>query len=148
MTYRAPVRAAGLRAALASLAHRTYREVQAVRGISFELAAGELVGFIGPNGAGKTTTLKLLSGVLHPTAGTAQVLGCTPWRRERHFLRQIAMIRGSRPLAAPVELTVLDALRFQQLVYEVPDAEFRRNLAELVDMLELDSLLARQLRAL
>jgi ABC-type uncharacterized transport system ATPase subunit len=148
MTYRAPVRAAGLRAALASLFHRIYREVQAVRAISFELAAGELVGFIGPNGAGKTTTLKLLSGVLHPTAGAAHVLGCTPWRRDQRFLRQIAMIRGSRPLAAPAELTVLDALRFQQLVYEVPDAEFKRNLAELVEMLDLEPLLARQLRAL
>jgi ABC-type uncharacterized transport system ATPase subunit len=148
MTYRAPGRAAGLRAALSSLFHRSYREVQAVRAISFELAAGELVGFIGPNGAGKTTTLKLLSGVLHPTAGTAQVLGHRPWRRERHFLRQIAMIRGSRPLAAPIELTVLDALRFQQLVYEVADQEFKRNLAELVEMLELQPLLARQLRAL
>src|SRR5258705_3127229 len=65
MTYRAPVRAAGLHAALAAPFHRTYRQVQAVRGISFQLAAGQLVGFIGPNGAGYTTTLKLLSGVLH-----------------------------------------------------------------------------------
>jgi ABC-type uncharacterized transport system ATPase subunit len=148
MTYRVPVREAGLRAALASLVRRTYREVEAVRGISFELAEGQLVGFIGPNGAGKTTTLKLLSGVLHPTSGAARVLGCTPWRREHHFLRQIAMIRGSRPLAAPAELTVLDALRFQQLVFEVDNAAFQRNLAELVEMLNLEPLLARQVRAL
>jgi ABC-2 type transport system ATP-binding protein len=148
MTFRAPVRAAGLRAAVASLVRRTYRTVEAVRGVSFQLEAGELVGFIGPNGAGKTTTLKLLSGVLHPTAGTAAVLGFTPWGREPRFLRQIAMVRGSRPLAAPPELTVLDALRFQQLIYEVAEDAFRRNLAELVALLDLGPLLPRQIRAL
>jgi ABC-2 type transport system ATP-binding protein len=148
MTYRVPVREAGLKAALASLVRRTFREVEAVKGISFVLEPGELVGFIGPNGAGKTTTLKLLSGVLHPTAGVARVLGFTPWRREQHFLSQIAMIRGSRPLAAPGELTVLDALRFQQLIYEVPEEQFKRNLAELTEMLDLEPLLQRQVRAL
>jgi ABC-2 type transport system ATP-binding protein len=148
MTYRAPVRETGLRAALASLARRTFREVEAVKGISFALEPGELVGFIGPNGAGKTTTLKMLSGVLHPTSGMARVLGFTPWRREHRFLRQIAMIRGSRPLAAPGELTVLDALRFQQLIYEVPEDQFRHNLAELTEMLSLEPLLQRQVRAL
>ena len=101
MTYRAPVREAGLGAALRSLVRRRFREVEAVREITFSLEPGEVVGFIGPNGAGKTTTLKILCGVLHPTAGTAHVLGHTPWRRARAFLRQIAMIRGSRPLGAP-----------------------------------------------
>ena len=148
MTYHAPVREAGLRASLASLFHRQFREVAAVRSISFTLKPGEVVGFIGPNGAGKTTTLKMLSGVLHPTSGEARVLGFIPSRREPSFLKQIAMIRGSRPLAAPGELTVLDALHFQQLVYEVPRAEFDRNLAELAETLNLEPLLQRQVRAL
>ncbi len=148
MTYRTPVREAGLRASLASLFRRQYREVAAVRSISFALEPGEIVGFIGPNGAGKTTTLKMLSGVLHPTTGDARVLGFIPWRREPPFLKQIAMIRGSRPLSAPGELTVLDALRFQQLVYEVPRAAFERNLAELSEILNLAPLLQRQVRAL
>lgn len=148
MTYRAPVREEGLRAAMVSLIRREYREVQAIKGISFDLQPGEVVGFIGPNGAGKTTTLKILSGILHPTTGEAQVLGHIPWRRERAFLRQIAMVRGSRPIGGPNELTVLDSLRFQQLVYEVPANEFDRNLAELKEMLELGSLLQRQVRAL
>ncbi len=148
MTYRAPVREAGLRAAARSLFRREVREVRAVQGISFDLEAGEVVGFIGPNGAGKTTTLKVLSGILHPTGGEARVLGYVPWRREREFLRRIAMIRGSRPLSVPGELTVLDALRFQQLVYEVSQDGFKRNLAELTDMLDLGPLLDRQVRAL
>ncbi|GBF06136.1 ABC transporter related protein [Deinococcus aerius] len=148
MTYRVPVRGAGLRAALGALTRPQFREVPAVRGVSFQVGQGEIVGFLGPNGAGKTTTLKMLAGVLTPTSGNAQVLGHTPWRREAAYLRRVAMIRGSRPLAAPGELTVLDALRFQGRVYDVPDREFRANLAELTDLLHLQELLPRQVRAL
>src|SRR5438270_12889531 len=148
MVYRAPVREEGLRAALTSVFHCTYREIRAVQGISFELEAGEVVGFIGPNGAEKTTTLKTLSGILHPTGGEVSVLGYTPWNREPAFLRHIALIRGSQPIGGPVELTVLDSLRYQQLIYEVPDEAFKANLAELVEMLNLEPLLTRQIRAL
>ncbi len=148
MTFRAPVREEGLGAAVRSLFRREYRDVEAVRGISFELEAGEVVGFIGPNGAGKTTTLKILSGILHPTGGEARVLGYVPWRREPGFLKQIAMIRGSQPIGGPGELTVMDALRFQQLIYEVPEDEFHKNLSDLAEMLELEPLLQRQVRAL
>jgi len=148
MTYRTPVRPAGLRASIGALFHRRYREVTAVRGISFGVSPGEVVGFIGPNGAGKTTTLKLLSGLLYPTSGLVQVLGHAPWRRDYRFLRQIALLRGSRPLSAPPELTVLDALRFQQVLYDVHDVAFRGNLADLSAMLGLEPLLQRQVRAL
>jgi ABC-2 type transport system ATP-binding protein len=72
-------RETGVRAALQSLVHRRVEEVPAVDGISFDLAPGEIVGFLGPNGAGKTTTLKMLAGLLHPTAGGATVLGYVPW---------------------------------------------------------------------
>ncbi|OIV38066.1 ABC transporter [Mangrovactinospora gilvigrisea] len=148
MDFRAPVRPPGLRAALASVVRPRYRTVRAVRGLEFALRPGEVAGFLGPNGAGKTTTMKMLAGILHPTAGTARVLGRVPWRRERSLLRRIALVRGSRPLGGPEELTVLDTLRFQRLLYEVPDAEFRRNLAELGELLELAELMGRQVRAL
>lgn len=148
LNYHAPIREEGLQAALGSLFRREYREVRAVQGISFELKAGEIVGFIGPNGAGKTSTLKMLSGILHPSSGNALVLGFQPWRRERRFLKQIAMIRGSQPIGGPGELTVLDALRFQQLIYEVPGDCFKKNLAELTELLGLEPLLRRQVRAL
>jgi ABC-2 type transport system ATP-binding protein len=147
-TFDTRVRGGGLGAALRSLVRREFRQVQAVRSISFEVGAGEVVGFIGPNGAGKTTTLKMLSGVLHPTSGTARVLGFVPWRRERDYLRQIAFIRGSRPLAVPGELTVLDAMGFQQLIYEIPKSRFDANLGELTELLDLAPILRRQVRAL
>ncbi len=72
MTFRAPVREAGLRAALQSVIHREYRQIEAVTELSFSLDDGEVVGFLGPNGAGKTTTMKILSGILHPTSGRRQ----------------------------------------------------------------------------
>jgi ABC-2 type transport system ATP-binding protein len=148
MTFRAPVRKEGLRAAMKSLVSREYREVRAVKDLSFSLKQGEIVGFLGPNGAGKTTTMKILSGILHPTSGDVRVLSHDPRRRESALLRQIAMVRGSRPIAGPGELTVLDSLRFQQLIYEVPGEEFNRNLDELRALLNLDPLLDRQIRAL
>lgn len=148
MTYRAPVREAGLRAALRSAVKREYREIEAVAEVSFDLHAGEVVGFIGPNGAGKTTTMKILSGILHPTVGEARVLGFVPWRRQHDYLKKIALARGSQPIGGPAELTVMDSLRYQQLLYEVSHADFRANVAELVGMLDLESLLDRQVRAL
>lgn len=148
MTYRAPVRAAGLRAALRSVVHREYRDIDAVAEMSFDLQAGEVVGFIGPNGAGKTTTMKILSGILHPTIGEARVLGYVPWRRQHDYLKKIALVRGSQPIGGPAELTLMDSLRYQQLLYEVPTPDFRANIDDLVEMLELQSLLDRQVRAL
>jgi len=148
MTFRAPLREEGLRAAAGSLFKREYRQIEAVRQVSFDLEPGEVVGFLGPNGAGKTTTLKILSGILQPSRGDVRVLAHVPWRRERAFLRQIAMVRGSRPIGGPGELTVLDSLRFQQVIYETPNDAFANALAELRDMLDLDPILNRQVRAL
>ncbi|WP_344173357.1 ABC transporter ATP-binding protein [Kribbella lupini] len=148
MTYRAPVRGSGWRATLGSVFNRQFKEVSAVQNISFELSPGEVVGFIGPNGAGKTTTMKILSGLLHATSGQVRVLGHSPWQRRTDFLRRIAFIRGSQPVGGPQELTVLDTLQYQRLLYEVPLVQYERNLVELTTTLELGNLLERQLRAL
>jgi ABC-2 type transport system ATP-binding protein len=148
MAFRAPIRGEGMRNAMASLVRRQYREIHAVRDVSFAVEPGEIVGFIGPNGAGKTTTLKILSGILHPTAGEVSVMGFQPWSRNPAFLKQLAMVRGSRPITGPVELTVLDLLRFQRIIYEVPEVEFRRSLDDLTSLLDLGPLLERQARAL
>ena len=148
MTYRAPVRSAGLRAAFRALWRREYRQIKAVADVSFALAAGEIVGFIGPNGAGKTTTMKILSGILHPTAGRARVLGFEPMRRQPAFLKQIALVRGSQPIGGPAELTVLDNLHYRRLLYDIPPTQFQANVDELTDMLDLANLLMRQVRAL
>src|SRR4051812_48873403 len=90
-TFLVPQKKPGLRGALEGIFSRSYRQVHAVRDVSFSVEEGELVGFLGPNGAGKTSTLKMLSGLLHPTAGEARVLGFVPWKRDRAFQRQFTM---------------------------------------------------------
>ncbi len=97
-TYSVPVRETGLLASLKSLGKREVQAVPAVQAISFTIEAGEMVGFIGPNGAGKTTTLKMLSGLLRPTSGTAQVVGFIPWSRQHDYLRSISMVMGNKSL--------------------------------------------------
>ncbi|GAB3828618.1 ABC transporter ATP-binding protein [Kribbella italica] len=146
MTFRAPVREAGLRAALRAVVHREYRRIEAVSELSFGLDEGEVVGFLGPNGAGKTTTMKILSGILHPTGGRATVLGFTPWQRRREYLRRIALIRGSQPIGGPAELTVMDSFKYQRVLYDVPRGD--NTVDELVDLLDIGELLHRQIRAL
>jgi ABC-2 type transport system ATP-binding protein len=148
MSYKAPVRKGGLRAALGSLVRREYKTVQALDEVSFTIAPGEVAGFIGPNGAGKTTTMKILSGILYPTGGEVRVLDHVPWQRRSTFLKRIAFVRGSQPVGGSQELTVMDSLEYQRLLYDVPRATFRRTLAELEALLDLDPLLERQLRAL
>src|SRR5689334_6956663 len=86
----------GVAGAIKSLFARETTSVEAVKNVSFSIEPGELIGFLGPNGAGKTTTLKMLSGILHPTSGTARVLGYVPWERKNDYLRQISLVMGQK----------------------------------------------------
>ncbi len=95
-TFQLKVKAAGLKGSLASLARPQYRNVEAVRGISFEIDEGELVAFIGPNGAGKSTSLKMLTGLLYPTSGEATVLGFVPWSERGKLAFQIGSVFGQK----------------------------------------------------
>jgi len=145
--YVVPEREGGVRAALASLARRRTREVHAVAGVSFSVEAGEVVGFLGPNGAGKTTTLKMLAGLLHPTRGTATVLGHTPWLRDRDYLGRMALVMGNRN-QLQWDIPVLDSYRLYQAIFRVAPADFRRRLDELTELLELGDLLRKPVRNL
>ncbi len=146
-TYVVPVREPGLGAAVRSLLRRRTRAVQAVDGVSFTVAPGEVVGFIGPNGAGKTTTLKMLSGLLHPTSGEARVLGHLPARREREFLRQITLVMGNRNQLA-WDLPALDSFELNRAIYRLPGEEFRRTRDEFIQLLELRDLVHKPVRNL
>ena len=146
-TFRVPEREAGLRASLKSLVHRTHRDVHAVAGVTFDIAAGEVVGFLGPNGAGKTTTLKMLSGLLHPTSGEAAVLGHTPSRREKEYLRQITLVMGNRN-QLQWDIPAADSFEMNRAIYRIPDAEFRRTRDEMIDLLDLGDLVRKPVRNL
>lgn len=146
-TYVVSERDAGAAAALRSLVNRRTREVAAVDGISFELAAGEVVGFLGPNGAGKTTTLKMLSGLLHPSGGEVSVLGHAPSRREKDFLRQITLVMGQRNQLV-WDIPAADSFELNRAIYRIPRPEFRQTLDELEALLELGPLMGKPVRTL
>jgi ABC-2 type transport system ATP-binding protein len=145
--YKVPTREAGLKASVASLFRRTYRSVKAVDEISFNIGPGEVVGFLGPNGAGKTTTLKMLSGLLHPTGGSARVLGCEPARRSSDFLGQITLVMGNRNQLT-WDLPALDSFELQRAIYAIPEVDFKHTRDEFIDLLELKDLVHKPVRNL
>ena len=145
--YRVHERAPGIGAALRSLFVRRYREVRAVDGVTFEVGRGERVGFLGPNGAGKTTTLKVLAGLLHPSAGEVLVDGHVPRRREDAFLRKIMLVMGQKQQLL-WDLPPAETLAFNRAVYDVPRGEFDATVAELTDLLELEEVLRKPSRQL
>ncbi len=147
MYYRVHTRQPGLRGALLSFVHRHYQEVRAVHDVSFDIRPGELVGFLGPNGAGKTTTLKVLTGLLHPTAGQVRVLGYVPQRREPALQRQLALVMGQKSQLW-WDLPTLDSLLVFKEIYAVDDASFRDRIAGLVELLDLGELLRVPVRKL
>ena len=145
--YEVPEREAGLRASAKALIKRKTKDVVAVAGISFDVAPGEVVGFLGPNGAGKTTTLKMLSGLLYPTSGEVTVLGHVPWRREKAYLRQMTLVMGQRNQLV-WDIPVADSYELNRAIYRIPEADFKRTLAELSELLDLQPLLTKPVRNL
>jgi ABC-2 type transport system ATP-binding protein len=110
--------------------------IPAVKGIDLQISPGEFVGFLGPNGAGKTTTLKMLSGILHPSGGTASVLGFEPWRRNHEMLKQISLVMGNK-MQLWWDLPARDGFRVLKELYEVPDAVYAQRVDRLIDILDL-----------
>jgi ABC-2 type transport system ATP-binding protein len=137
----------GLKNSLKNLFFREKLTKAAVRDICFEIQAGEMVGFLGPNGAGKTTTLKMLSGILHPTAGQASVLGYTPWERKKAFKMQFAIVMGQKNQLW-WDLPANESLYLNKCIYEIDDRVYRNSLAELTELLDVKELLNVQVRRL
>lgn len=137
----------GITGSLMSFVRRKYRDVKAVDDISFGIDAGEIVGFLGPNGAGKTTTLKMLSGLLYPTAGSARVLGFVPNERRPEYLRQITLVMGQKQQLS-WDLPAIETFLVNQAIYEIPQDQYRATLDELSELLDLAPLLKKQVRKL
>jgi len=146
-TYRVFQKTPGFTGALRGLFHRRYQEVSAVGGVSFEIAPGELVGFLGPNGAGKTTTLKMLSGLLQPSGGTATVLSHLPWKREEAFRRKISLLLGQKNQLV-WDLPARESFALNRAIYRVDPSQAARTIDHLSGLLEVRSLLDQPVREL
>jgi ABC-2 type transport system ATP-binding protein len=138
---------AGVKASFLSLFKREKSFTEAVKDISFSINEGELVGFLGPNGAGKTTTLKMLSGILHPTSGSAEVLGFVPWHRQSEYQKQFALVMGQKNQLWP-DLPAMESFILNSEIYEIPNDEFKKNLDELIELLGIREILEVPVRKL
>ena len=146
-TYRTYKKVPGLMGAVKGLFHREYEDLFAARDFTFSIDEGEFVGFLGPNGAGKTTVLKMLAGLLHPTAGTASVLGFTPWLRQDSLKRQFALLLGQKN-ALWWDLPARESLELNRAIYGINSAQFQRTMDELTELLDVKDKLNIMVREL
>ncbi len=137
----------GLVGSLRSLFVRKRTEKVAVRDVSFRVDEGEIVGIVGANGAGKTTLVKMLAGIIHPSAGSAKVLGYVPWERDDELRRQIALIMGQKAQLW-WDLPAADCFLLLKEIYKIPDAQYKKTLDYLVDVLRVGDELNVQIRRL
>jgi ABC-2 type transport system ATP-binding protein len=126
---------------------RARRVVEAVRGISFRVERGELLGYLGPNGAGKSTTVKMLTGILVPTAGHVRVAGLEPSRQRIELARRIGAMFGQR-IQLWWDLPLIDSFELLRHIYRVPADRYRESLARFRDVLDLDPFLQTPVRQL
>jgi ABC-2 type transport system ATP-binding protein len=146
-TFRTKRKAAGFGGSLRALIKPQYSTIEAVRGISFEMEAGELLGFIGPNGAGKSTTIKILTGILFPSGGDAKVLGYTPWKERQKLAYHIGTVFGQRPQLW-YHLPAIDTFLLFGKIYELDDLQTKKRIEFLTEAFEIGDLLETPVRKL
>jgi ABC-2 type transport system ATP-binding protein len=135
-TFRTYKKQPGFVGALRGLVRRQHELVEAVKNVSFAVDEGELVGFLGPNGAGKTTTLKMLSGLLYPSSGSARVLGYVPWERDDGYRRQFALLLGQKNQLW-WDLPAYESLALNAKIYGIDENSWARTVADLSEMLNV-----------
>ncbi len=141
------VRGSGRFATLKNLIRPEKREVVAVDAISFQVEKGENVAYLGPNGAGKSTTIKMLTGILVPTAGQITVGGLVPYRERQLNSYQIGVIFGQRTQLV-TDLPARDTFELLQYMYSIPRARYLENLKQYSEVLEIGGFIDRPVRTL
>lgn len=146
-SFKVTTRNSGVKSALKSFFKREYVVVHAVKNISFEIEKGEIVGYIGPNGAGKSTTIKMLSGILLPTAGNIEVMELNPFKDRKKYVSKIGVVFGQRSQLSwdiPAEDT-FDLLRD---IYKLNNSEYQQTKRELVSLLDIEEVIKKPVRSL
>lgn len=137
----------GLKGSFKNLFIRKKLIKEAVKNLSFSIERGEIVGFLGKNGAGKTTSLKILSGILYPTSGKAEILGYTPWERKNEFKKKISIIMGQKNQLW-WDLPAVDSLELNRQIYDIKVNDYKNRLEEMSALLGVEKLLNIQVRRL
>ncbi|HEX3047403.1 MAG TPA: ATP-binding cassette domain-containing protein [Bacillota bacterium] len=138
---------AGMLAAVKNLFHRSYQEVTAVDGIDLAIEKGEIRGLIGPNGAGKSTTIKILSGILYPSAGTVNVAGYVPWLERVEYVKKIGVVFGQKSQLW-WDLPPIDSFTFNQEMYRIPRLKFQENLNYFINLFNIEDVIKKPVRQL
>jgi ABC-2 type transport system ATP-binding protein len=146
-TFQTKRKAAGMSGSMRALFRPEYSSVEAVRHLTFQMEAGELLGFIGPNGAGKSTTIKMLTGILHPTSGEARVLGYVPWTQRQQLAYHIGTVFGQRPQLW-YHLPAIDTFTLFGKIYELDDHYTQTRIGQLAEAFEIRDLLETPVRKL
>ena len=146
-TYRVAEREPGASGAVAGLFHRRWRTIEALKGVSFSMERGELIGLIGPNGAGKSTTIKILSGIMRPSAGRCEVDGLVPWLQRVQHVARIGVVFGQRTQLW-WDLPVIEGFDLLAAIYKVPPAQYRATRDQMVGLMRLEKLLDQPVRQL
>lgn len=146
-TYSYSKKEPGVMGSVKQLFRRERLYTTAVDHVSFSIEQGELVGFLGPNGAGKTTTLKMLSGILYPSSGSATVLGYTPWERKRAYQQQFSIVLGQKNQLW-WDLPAMNSFLLNKEIYRIPEKKFLDSLDELSTLLDVKDILDVQVRKL
>ena len=121
--------------------------IHALKGISFNIERGELVGFLGPNGAGKSTTLKILTGILYPSGGKVSIMGFTPWKDRKKYVAKIGAVFGQKSQLL-LDIPPVDAFYLNKAIYSIPEQVFKQTMDEMVELLEVGALIRKPTRQL
>lgn len=146
-TFQVLEKKSGLLASVSGLFSRKYKSISAVEDVSFSVEEGEIVGFLGPNGAGKTTTLKMLSGLLYPSAGIARVMGYVPWERSVEFRKSFSLVMGQKNQLW-WDLPAADSFELHKEIYALDEQEFRKTIHELTNLFDVERLMFKPVREL
>ncbi|WP_199620804.1 ABC transporter ATP-binding protein [Paenibacillus alkalitolerans] len=146
-TYTTYERGHSFKEAVLSLFKRKTIEVQAVKGLTFHVEVGEIVGFLGPNGAGKSTTLKMLTGVLHPTSGDVRIMNFTPWKQRKKYVGNIGAVFGQKSQLL-WDIPPIDAFYMNKAIYGIEDRTFQETLDQLTELLDVGRIIRKPTRQL
>ena len=146
-TYKGKERGKGFKEVFKALFAPKVVYSRAVKKINFTIGKGEIVGFVGPNGAGKSTTIKILSGVLYPTAGDVHIMGYVPWEERKEYVKRIGAVFGQKSQLW-WDLPPIDSFYLSKGIYNIPEAEFEERLHTMVELLKVSNVVNRPTREL